>query len=660
VRFRHDFLLLLTVVCLLPVAAIPEPAPISVEALFKNPSFDQPRLSPDGTRVALAISLGDDQIVAVRPLSGGDAQPIVRVSHDEIRLKWLRWGNDETVLISGTMRDARSVGVRGRASRLFSVPATGGKLTWLGRRWPEHGQGAYRVAYQDRIAHNLPGEKGHVLVEYQNPIKDVGLSIQRMNVRTGALRGYQPRRDDIWHWGIDKAAVVRVGVGYTHDNHYFVIARPDADSDWEEIIKFPLWQDGGPTFAGFTPDPNVLYVHAPHEGRQALFEWDIRINELGKLVFAHDRVDAEGVVYGEDESVIGVRYIDDTPKIRFLDRETGRLFLSLNRAIRKSHGSQVQIELVSESQDHRFRIFEVSGPTQPPIFYIHDQEAKGLAVLLVSRPDVDTQHLSAPRAISYEARDGRTIEGYLTLPRGGGEEKLPLIVMPHGGPWARDWMRWDPEVQLFASRGYAVFQPNFRGSEGFGDDLLHAGYREWGYAIQDDITDGTNWLVEEGIADPHRIGIYGGSFGAFASLMGLVKTPDLYSAGAGYAGCYDIEDMVNDDQWYQWWDDDWHEKMIGADPERLRTASPRRRANEIRAPVLLAHGQDDQRLNANQSRDMHEALKKAGKQVEYMEFENEIHGFLFERNKIAFYSRLIEFFDEHLAPRAQPEKLGGN
>lgn len=648
-------LLLLTILCLLPLAATAELAPISVEALFKNPAIDEPHLSPDGTRVALVLSVGDERIIAVRALAGGETKPIARVSHDEIRLKWLWWANDETILISGTMRNARSVGVRGRASRLFSIPATGGKLTWLGRRWPAHGQGEYHAAYQDRIVHDLDDEKDHVLIEYQDPTKK-GVSIQRMNVKTGALRGHQPRRRDIWDWAVDEDGVVRVGVGYTHDEHYFVIARPDDDSDFEETIKYPLWEDGGPSFASYSPDPNILYVHAPKDGREALFEWDIRTNEFGKLVFAHDRVDVGSVFYGEDHrTLVGVRYTDDVPKIRFLDPKTGQLYLSLNRAIRKSLGPQVGISPFSESKDHRYRILEVTGPTQPPIYYLYDQVARGLAVLLVSRPDIDTERLSAPRAIEYVARDGRTIEGYLTLPKGGAEKGLPMIVMPHGGPWARDWIRWDAEVQLFASRGYAVFQPNFRGSEGFGTDLLEAGYHEWGYGIQDDITDGTKWLVEQGIADPDRIGIYGGSFGAFASLMGLVKTPDLYRAGAGYAGVYDIEDMIDDDQWYLWAAENWHEKMIGDDTERLRTASPLRRAKEIRVPVLLAHGEDDQRAHPSQSRDMHKALEKAGKQVEYMEFENEIHGFLFERNRIAFYTRLIEFFDEHLAQQKQLE-----
>lgn len=199
-------------------------------------------------------------------------------------------------------------------------------------------------------------------------------------------------------------------------------------------------------------------------------------------------------------------------------------------------------------------------------------------------------------------------------------------------------------------------QVNFRGSSGLGLKHLKAGYREWGQKIQDDITDGVNWLIAAGIADPDRIGIMGASYGGHATLVGLSKTPELYRAGAAYASVTDIEFLISDDKWYDW-GYQWHETMVGGergDKERLRQSSPLRRVAEIRAPVLLGHGADDQRVHVRQSRRMAEALRKADKEFEYLEFPDEIHGFLLEANRVKWYEALVAFFEKNLAPRVTP------
>ena len=258
--------------------------------------------------------------------------------------------------------------------------------------------------------------------------------------------------------------------------------------------------------------------------------------------------------------------------------------------------------------------------------------------------------------MTYLARDGLEIPCYLTLPLGVEPKKLPVIALIHGGPWSRDWIDWDPEVQLFANRGFAVLQMNFRGSSGYGKKHLESGYREWGEKIQDDITDGVRWIIAQGIADPDRIGITGASYGGYATLVGLVKTPDLYRAGAAYAPVTDIEFLLSDDKWYDW-GYEWHETMVGGKRGDTSTASPEfAAATRCRdtCPVLLGHGEDDQRVHVRQSRRMAEALRQAGKQYEYMEFPDEIHGFVLEANRVKWYERVIAFFEENLAPRTAP------
>jgi len=394
------------------------------------------------------------------------------------------------------------------------------------------------------------------------------------------------------------------------------------------------------------------------DGRTAVYEYDLRAKKLGALVYAHPEVDVEGLFRSPagDWRVLGVRYTTDSPQIHFLDAAAERERASLHAAFQKEFGQAVQIYPQSYSKDGGRQILHVSSDTQPPTYFVYDRALKQLFPLIDQRPDIRREQLSETKRVTYQARDGLAIPAYLTLPRGREPKNLPLVMLIHGGPWTRDLIQWDAEVQLFASRGFAVLQPNFRGSEGLGTKHLEAGYREWGQKIQHDITDGVRWAVAQGIADPDRVGIYGGSFGGYATLAGLALTPDLYRAGAAYASVTDIELLLKDDQWYAW-GYDWHETMIGGekgDQERLRAASPLRNVANVRAPVLLGHGVDDQRVHVRQSQRMAEALKKAGKPHEYLEFPDEIHGFVLEANRIRWYEALIAFFEKNLAPRAKP------
>ena len=271
--------------------------------------------------------------------------------------------------------------------------------------------------------------------------------------------------------------------------------------------------------------------------------------------------------------------------------------------------------------------------------------------LFAAFPTLDAASLAPMKAVRYKARDGLEIQAYLTLPRGG-QTNLPTIVMPHGGPTARDIWGWDAEAQFLASRGFAVFQPNFRGSSGFGREHERKGYRQWGRAMQDDISDGVAWLVEQGIADRDRVGIYGASYGGYAALQGLVTTPELYRAGASFAGVSDMIEWLDDVEHYRF--SDFNKPVHGDssdDRDQLEATSPARHAERVRAPVLLAHGEDDPVVGVEQSRAMEDALEDAGKTVEAYYYPDEVHGFINERNRIDFHEKLAAFFQRHLARR---------
>ena len=255
------------------------------------------------------------------------------------------------------------------------------------------------------------------------------------------------------------------------------------------------------------------------------------------------------------------------------------------------------------------------------------------------------------KPIQYQSKDGLTIHGYLTLPKDSAGVNLPTIIYPHGGPWTRDVWRYDPTVQFFANRGYAVLQMNFRGSAGYGKAFLQAGYKQWGFAMQDDITDGVLWLIEEGIANPDRIAIYGSSYGGYAALAGLTFTPDLYQAGVMVSGISDLKRLLNDTPEY--WEPFKNSLYLKIghpieDEELLRAASPIFHTDNIEAPLLVAHGWHDVRTRYWQGADVVKALRERGAQVEFIQFDAEGHSFKNMESLTKFYDQLEDFLERHL------------
>ena len=633
-------------------------AKIPVKTFFSNPTMSRPAMSADGATLAVVYSVGDQQTVfSLGVALGSKPVALVKFNDPETRLAWLAWANTNRLLISADSRNPFSVGVRSRMRQLFGVDRDGKNFGWLGKNWELYGQLQIPVIYQDQIVHWTPTVPDSVLIEYRSPYES-SPDVMRMNVSNGRVAVAQPRANDIQDWHADPQGNVRAGEATTATNLYRLFARIAAKDKLELVIEHPIFGDGGPTFAGFHADPGKLYVRAMQDGRSAIFEFDILTRKVGPEVFSHKQVDVEDLQRdaGMEASVVGAHYVVDRPEIHFFDSMARYQYSELSREFKRQLGSEMFHEVVSQSVDGNQQILEVSSDIQPPVYYYHDRAKWALARVLESRPGLGPQNLAPMQRITYRSRDGLAISGYLTLPRGVEPKNLPVVVNVHGGPWSRDLIQWDPEVQVLANRGFAVLQINFRGSTGFGKELLEAGYREWGQKIQDDISDGVQWLIANGTADPDRIGIMGGSYGGYATLVGLTKTPKLYRAGAAYASVTDIGFLISDDKWYDW-GYKWHETMVGGergDQERLRQASPLRNVANVRVPVLLGHGEDDQRVHVRQSRRMAEALRKAGKEVQYLEFPNEIHGFRLEANRVQWYEALVAFFEKNLAPRARP------
>jgi len=633
-------------------SAAQPPSPIPVEALFSNPVFSSPDLSDDGSQLAYIQSKGDLRVVVAQKVSGGKPTALAKFDDPEMRPNRLEWANDRRILISAHARDPDSIGMRNRVTRIFGVDSDGRNFAWLGRDWPVHGWRALQSGQQDNIVHMTPQDTQTVLIEYWARNED-SPQVMKMDVDDGRLTIFQQRQHRIYDWYADTQGAVRAGTT-TEGGQYQIWARADPSRDFERVAQRDKYDSDGLRFAAFHREPEKLYVSNLHDGRLALFEFDLRTRTLGSLVEARPEVDVSAVeTHGWTGEAVGVRYTDDRRRVRYFDERVESEYAALRDTLTAELRREVDVSSVSESADGMKQVVEVSSDRQPPIYYFYDRALRRIELLFAERPDVPAESLAPTRRITFRARDGVAIPAYMTLPLGVEPRNLPAIALVHGGPWSRDVIGWDAEVQFLASRGFAVLQVNYRGSTGFGKAFREAGYREWGQKMQDDITDGVLWLVNEGIADADRIGIMGASFGGYAALLGLVKTPKLFRAGVAYAAVTDIENTLGDERWYGS-DEEFNRRLIGGefgDAKRLRESSPLRRAAEIKVPVLLGHGEDDQRVHVRESRLMSDALKRAGGQFEYMEFPHEVHGFALESNRIRWYTRVAAFLEENLAPR---------
>jgi dipeptidyl aminopeptidase/acylaminoacyl peptidase len=454
-------------------------------------------------------------------------------------------------------------------------------------------------------------------------------------------------------WHADHLGQVRAASGATlHGTRMFTLVRTQASGSFDELIRFDPFEQPGFIFAAFGEKPESIYVRTLGAvERSALHAYDLTTRTLGPVIFEHPEVDVGPVWTSErDGRLIAVGYTTDRSRWHYFDPVMQRDQIEIDRAL-----PHTQNQIVEMDQAERIALVSSSSDVAAPRYSIYDRERDELHPLPELYPDLRPEQMSPMQPIEFAARDGLVIHGYLTRPRDAAAGPLPMILLPHGGPTVRDVWGWDPEVQFLASRGFAVLQVNYRGSSGYGSRHMSLGYKQWGLAMQDDLTDAVKWAIAEGIADPARVGIYGGSYGGYAALMGLAKTPELFRAGASFAGVSDLITLLDDFELYAFSDfntptkgDDWKDR------EQLAATSPARLADRIRAPVLIAQGTQDPIVHEKQAHEMIDALEAAGGDVEYHIYQDEVHGFLDERNAIDFYTKLAAFFERHLLGEARP------
>ena len=366
------------------------------------------------------------------------------------------------------------------------------------------------------------------------------------------------------------------------------------------------------------------------------------------MLFAHPDVDVYHLMKSDKRKVItGAAFTTDRRSYHFFDSQREKLQRDLEKRLPKDY----EVAVTHMSRDEAKVLVRTYSDKSRGSYYYYDRTNGDFKKLADVSPWLKEEELADMKPIKYQSRDGLTIHGYLTLPKGVEPKNLPVVVNPHGGPWYRDRYGFNPEVQFLANRGYAVLQMNFRGSTGYGRKFWEASFKKWGKEMQNDITDGVHWLIKQGIADRKRIGIYGGSYGGYAVLAGLAFTPDVYACGVDYVGVSNIFTLLQSIPPYWELGREMFYAMVGhpeKEKELLRAASPVFHADKIKAPLFIAQGANDPRVKKAESDQMVAALKKRGINVPYMVKNNEGHGFHNQENRFDFYRAMEKFLAKHL------------
>ena len=479
--------------------------------------------------------------------------------------------------------------------------------------------------------------------------------VYRLDLTTGERTLLIQNNDNIASWTTDLEGNVRLAYRQTIEGGNEILAVEDGiltpayTCDIEETC-LPV---------RFHPDGQQVYLQTNRDGdliQLELFNVETQQSQLVE-VDPENEVDFGGAIFSQvTDELIVTYYTGD--RVRIYPKDDA---LAADLAFLRQQLPEGEIAVQSLTQDDQLALISVKSDVNPGSVYLFDRAAQTLNKLYDSRPDLAEYELAVMQPIRYAARDGLEIPAYLTLPSGGATENVPLIVMPHGGPWARDFWGYNPFTQFLANRGYAVLQPNFRGSTGYGKAFLNAGNGEWGTgAMQHDITDGVQYLIDQGIVDPTRVGIFGGSYGGYATLAGLTFTPDLYAAGASVVGPSSLITLLDSIPPY-WAPIRATFTLRVGDPddpserERLEAQSPLFFADQIQAPLLVVQGANDPRVKQAESDQIVVAMRELGYPVEYLVAPDEGHGFRKEINRLAMVAALERFFAEHLGGRYQAE-----
>jgi len=629
---------------------------IPIESFFRLPQYAAMAISPDGENIAALAPVNGRQNLVVVDLVRKKATPLTQLDTKDI--VFFDWLTARRLLVQTGTLGARVDDARGGG--LYAVDVDGSGERRVAEGGDELAFGGIQTTFTDtRLVRTLPGSDDVIAAEtlYESHKATPG-NLVRINTRSARrinVSGTKPDAGDYEGWVADNKGIARVLIAQS-DSKVRIWYRAGEDKPWVKLDEFGALSDSQWRPVAVADDDKTLLV-ASQRGRDksAIVRYDPEKKAFGEVLAAHPQVDLGNLVTDPHTgAIVGVLYDADRAGIAWFDATLAAVQSAIDKALPDAVNS------FSWSADRKKFLIRSRSDVNPGSFYLFDRSTGKIQWLADRMPWIDPKKMSPMTPVRYKARDGLEIPAYLTIPRGSTGKHLPLVVDIHGGPWVPgDEWGFDREAQFLASRGYAVLQPNYRGTSRYGWKHFASSFKQWGLAMQDDITDGVKWAVEQGYADPARVCIYGGSYGGYATMMGLIKTPELFKCGINYVGVTDLELFLG----ATWSDFAYspgleHEMkdMFGdatKDAAQLKATSPVLHADAIKAPVLMAYGAADVRVVPEHGWRMKAAMEKAGQHPEWILADGEGHGYRELSNQVMFYGAMEKFLDRYIGPNAK-------
>ncbi|MEN8635496.1 S9 family peptidase [Pseudoalteromonas distincta] len=614
--------------------------PIEVFAGLKD--FSQVKLSPNGKNLAFVRNLEGTLILMVKNLETGVTTPIINSNNHTVFFDWYNWANDDVLLLGARYIKYQFGGVKYTSTLMYAYNFKNDKGLKLAFK-ANTVRDEIQPQYSDRIVSFLPEKENKILVEGDFKIANTP-AVYELDLTTLRKTQIQRPRSNVVTWLADRQGKVRIAkkmddTQFTYD--YF----DENKQSWETLFDYEVFSKQSISILGFDKDSNFLYITALHEGRDALFKLNLT-TKARELIYSNSKYDFDGAIFYSQQTgeVAGFTdsHLDDG--IKYWDKDLDKLHRSLRVSLPKD---EYKLDIVSTSKDQQKYILYISSDKTSGSYLFGDRVKKQVSAIADVYPQIDSSVYRGKKRISYKARDGLKIEGYLTLPVEYKEgDKLPTIIFPHGGPMARDYANFDYWTASLAYNGYAVLQPNFRGSSGYGYDFLMQSIQGFGLAMQDDLQDGANWLIDQGIAQADNICIGGASYGGYAALMAVIKHPETFKCAASFAGVSDLEYLVSKARYFT--NKNIVRKQFGTDDDLLEANSPVNFAKKITRPILLVHGTDDSVVPVYHSREMQDELDDEGKDVTYIELEDGDHYLSYQEHRVKTLQAFLDFFDKYL------------
>jgi dienelactone hydrolase len=641
-------------------------ANLSLDDLFGDEGAAAVAVSPSGRYLAAVVRRRDDDLLVVQDLTTGESKGLTRVGRKDVgelfdsRIAAVLWKSDDRLLFPVHIFPAKGVkwsqflrgDFRKLGARLFSIDRDGRSLV---RMLAQNRDSELDLAYNlGAIRSLLPHDPTHILMIVDGLD---GRSLFKVDVLSGQGEVMERARGAVIDWWLDLEGNPVVQIEGSAGTLRFY--RRENGARWKKFHSVrvrDLRQQDEYEPLGPSDQPGKFYVLARPEGaqRRGVYLYDLTHETFGAPVVENPQYDLSSATIGRDgKSVKRFCYI---AHVRICESSDPQIDAHM-QGMRKYFRDSANVYVTDASEDGSTLLLLVEGPSDAPAYYQYQEATRKVQLVGLVHETTGSRQMPTASVVQYTVRDGLAVHGYLTRPPGAASAaNLPLVVMPHGGPEWRDLLTYDVEVQYLAARGYAVFQPNFRGSDGFGRAYIEKGYGEWGRKMQDDISDGVNYLVAQKIVDPQRICIVGASYGGYAALAGAALTPDLYRCAVSVSGVSQLREMLKsrgriygkDSDLYAYW-----VKQIG-DPERdaarIDAVSPALHVDRIKVPVLLIHGDHDEIVPFEQSKIMKQALEKSGRVTELITLEDEGHSGFTEDDARLVLTSIEAFLARHLGP----------